>query len=405
MNYRLFFATGFSASEGFTAGFTTAFTADEKISSNPGVITLFFVITGVLQGLKTYYFQGQAILDEGHGHHEHIPHAPGHKASVANKTIQVLFLGFNIFTTFTNRYYLWKDFSDNVLELSPIVFWTTLTLDLITKTAFDATNESYETAQGLASKLAGRPIKPFYHDFFVPLYGQPCYLYLFGVWGSLEHMLGEAVIPWCLFLADMGFTYNSLKKSDADFYGGGGSALGLLTILFVQTFLFEFKHTMENLSPDDDHYVAGKLPGAWLFKHLFLNFMAPIHALENFVTVYYPAKSVFSHATGLTETEKDILTDASFVLAMVSAVICLVGTQLSEVKHAKVTCGDTCLDSHVEATKQYLYDFCCGADLEEDDHHHHHHHYHGDLEMGQPPSQANSTTDSSLSEPLLVNTP
>lgn len=315
----------YSLSQAITAGSTTFFSISDLLKTNPNriptaasVATLFFI----LEGINAKYFQGQAILED-----EEEKHCATHESAHTRTEISTesCYLLFDALKTFTNRYFLLASLNDNIIPLKQW-FWPILIVDFILKKSFDLTNETYEATQA----IVGADRRPFYHNKIACI--QHSILFKpYIIAGSIEHVAGEAVIQALLILALYKMSLSDITRNPTHL-AASVFATFLLLVLTAQTYLFEGKHTRENLAGDGRPYeinICCKTPCHWL-----LYAMGPAHGLESGAGIYFSFNTAITNS-GFDATTKNTLNAVLLIASAMCFLATAIGTHYSEVKQAQ----------------------------------------------------------------------
>ncbi|GEM_PF-6446559 len=334
MSYKLkTIALTYSFAQAAAAGSTTFFSVSDlldnktyKIEAAASTAALFFI----LESINAWNFQGQSILnsndpeEDDHNATHETPH------TWKEKSKQSVYLLFDALKTFTNRYFLLASLNDRgIIPLEGTAFWLTLLATLSLKKPFDLTNETYEATKSFLSDDADTR-RPFYHNkieciqrsrFFEP----------FIIAGSAEHAIGEAVIPTLLILYENDITLGDLGNSPM-----GAAACAIVTFIYIgligQTYLFEGKHTKENLRGDgrpEAINVCCRRP-----CQLFLYLMGPAHGLESGAGIYFSFINAIEN-NHTSDTEKKTYKILLIVASALGGFFTAVGTHYSEVQEAQ----------------------------------------------------------------------
>lgn len=317
-------AGSYSLAQAAVAGSTTFFSFADLLKKNTmrmptaaSLAAIFFI----LELINARCFQGQAILEDDEK--RYATRDTVHTRTEISK--QSLYLVFDTFKTFTNRYFLLASLDNNIIPLQQW-FWPMLITDFILKKSFDLSNETYEATQA----IVGADRRPFYHNkiactqhsiFFKP----------YIIASSIEHVAGETAIQTLLILALYKINVSDIIENPAYLATSSAGAL-IVLILIAQTYLFEGKHTRENLAGDGRPYhinVCCKTPCKML-----LNLMGPAHGLESGAGVYFSFNKAIANSH-FNNTSKDSLKTLLMIASSLSFLATAIGTHYSEVKQAQ----------------------------------------------------------------------
>lgn len=312
-------------------------------------------IGAIIEGLKSYFFQGKSI-DQGkfgvhHHHHRHVmggrdsrinsnssvqrniridsnndstnpllvPHINVVESKKISKKWQYLVEGGLNTTTIVfilaNRYFL----VTNLLRFfgfSPMttVIWPIIISDTACAALFQLTNELYETNAELAGMLSkGVEKKPVYAEWYIfrKISGSRYARDFIVIVGTLEHSIVEDILPWLLFVPTKTWEYlytgykihrsaSVISRILAVFVPLIGSVLALAIIF--QTILFESEHSYiayRDISGKTDKQIVSlfgrmRLP---LCVKKFISYtmylMPPCHGAATAVAPYIYVRSLF----------------------------------------------------------------------------------------------------------------
>ncbi|MAZ78074.1 MAG: hypothetical protein CMF39_05295 [Legionellaceae bacterium] len=283
-------------------------------------------ITGCIEFYESYAFQGQSIIRGMSTDAEESDEIADEKKPCRAGVFQSIYFLCNMLTTFINRYFLLVA-TQNLyeLELSRTYFWSILAVDLFIKQSFAMSNEIYEAYEIIANNAGYKT--PFYASMYYPVATKRA-REIFTLIGSIEHVLIDDLLGLALLMPKKAIHYLAKHFMAKMIAIAAGITVGLplTTILLMQVYLFEGKHSRDhlaNLIGEQDSFNdnfkltpcrAGTLKVA-------TNLMAPLHGIASAISVYFA------------------LWDDNEIMSatLASAVFCCValGVYLSEVREGK----------------------------------------------------------------------
>ncbi len=330
---------GYSLASGLATGILFAFSIHEVSENIPASL----VVAGLgffVDGFAAYNFQGKSICkseqDDCGDKYQLFPNA---RDSTFSIVLQSAYLLLNLSKNFANRYFFLLTLCDLFSledEGTANAKWVVLGFDLLIKQLFDLTNETWESAGAIAEKIDGRE-KPIYAGIFTPLSG-PKMRKTISVVGSLEHALCDDLIPWLALLPKEAIHYLAKNSYVRNWVLSVSAFIGipLALLVFVQTYLFEGRHTEINLANLKEETVSEhlSLPNWALdFLEKSINIMGPLHGAAAGVPVF----------KGLNTWIKDnqLKWPVSVTLGGLTFLATALGTDRSEVKEARQIIHDS----------------------------------------------------------------
>lgn len=249
-------------------------------------------ITGCIEFYESYAFQGQSIIRGMHTDAEESDEIADEKKPCRAGVFQSTYFLCNMATTFVNRYFLLVA-TQNLyeFELSRTYFWSILAVDLFIKQSFAMSNEVYEAYEIIANNAGYKT--PFYASMYYPVATKRAREF-FTLIGSIEHVLIDDLLGLVLLLPKKAIHYLAKHFMAKMIAIATGIAVGLplTTILLMQVYLFEGKHSRDhlaNLIGEKDSFNdnfkltpcrAGTLKAA-------TNLMAPLHGIASSISIYF----------------------------------------------------------------------------------------------------------------------
>ncbi len=329
MNTKKVIAALYSVSNGISTGTTMGWPLYKKTRSLAiGITTA--AISSTIDSYNSYAFQGQSIINKPNDNDDE-DYLPESSPSCTTTTLQILYTLFATAKTYADRYFLFTVLIDLFsLSVSSPVFYTVLAADVLIKQSFDMTNVLYEANEMIQKKIDRTKGTPFYRNLFNPI-ASSCKRTFFTALGSLEHTLGDDLLPLLAFIPQAvirDFAENKNPRNIAliSLFTIIGAAL--ITLVFIQTYLFEGGHTQQHLANAEEAEETEPLSSTMysiLDKSLLL--MGPFHGAAAAMPVYVTLKEM------LTDPTKSLI--CSLTATIFTFINVTIGTCLSEVRESR----------------------------------------------------------------------
>ncbi len=381
--WHIVIAWWYSVSQGLFTGFST-FTSMVVASKNFTVSLIAGVIALIADTIASYFFQGKAIQQSdtdrklyteikdpnqetalliNKDQKRETAFVPSRRSTFVSTTAQLGYMTLDASKTIANRYFLlftlYNLFNDNEnyednnnLTMNLISLF--LLISIMIKQTFNMSNETWEATKAIAEHITHDATQePFYHKVFLPLSKSQNSSLFFTFIGSIDHTLWDDLAPWVVLLPKEAIQYLALHKPVQYTIIALAGIIGfpLAVLVFFQTYLFEGKHTLENLKTI--HFELARTNSieipqkvGEIFKiplqlakvlRATITIMSPIHGLATSVPVFVTLRNLIKNP------------DAKWTVSTVSGLFTLLGTAIghykSEVKEAKMELDET-INSH-----------------------------------------------------------
>jgi hypothetical protein len=315
-----------------------------KLSENVVIGAVGAAIGFIVDSVAAYGFQGRAILGEPETEtgQSYVLVTENRSRTLASVTAQLLYTTFSTAKNYGQRYFMLNELLQLfAAELSEGATQGIVVTAVILKQLFDMSNEQYEANELLAEHIDPDKVStvPCYMPLFKPISG-PKMRKGFIIVGCLDHTINDDLMPWLGFFPQKLIQILSEDKNYQKLAIGIGCGLSLplVTLVFLQTYLFEGKHAEEHLAQlneaaatDNEPRSISPLLAKILEKSFWL--MALLHGASDAMPVYLITNELL--AVNLNELDQDWpkLTAAIALTLAVFASKSL-GTAYSEVKEA-----------------------------------------------------------------------